>query len=240
MTMKRPKIKSPGATQPAVLASVIPANNQTDAGAAAPLSGAAKRGRGKIAGKKVNGRSTAKSPLPPAVMPHVDADVPDQQLQNAAPYQNGFADPQIDAGYQPEQIHLAEQPSQPPEFQPQNPLSNLQAGLDLLNSRPEQPPSRPDYADDLTAVFNSAASQQTPLSADALATLASVVGRAELPPPQAIRPPVPPARSRPARLAPDLSKLPPGLAASLAKLAGGPVDPPHDGTTPPIRKNGRG
>ena len=249
MTMKRPKIKSPGATQPAVLPSATSANNQIETGGVAPVSDAAKRGRGKLARKKVNGRATPKPPVPPAAMPQVDAHIQDQELHTAAPYRQGFAGSQIDAGYQPEQTHHAEQPLPPSYllgFQPQNPLSSLQAGLDLLNSRAEHPPSRPDYGDDLTAVFNSASSQPAPLSADAHATLAMVVGQADLPPPQPIRPPIPPpraeaaARIRPARLAPDLSKLPPGLAASLAKLAGGPVEPPRDGTTPPVRKNGRG
>ena len=139
-----------------------------------------------------------------------------------------------------------------PTFAPANPLSSLQAGLDFLNSRDEAmppPQRRPAYADDLATVFNTAPSNGGPLTPDALATLASVVGQADIPPlstNQRQSPPTAPARSepvtrvRPVRMAPDLSKLPPGLAASLAKLAGTPVEQPLDNTAPPpVRKVAR-
>ncbi len=236
MTMKRPKRAAGPAATPAPAAAK--AALQDSVAAAIPSS---KPGRIKTMRPKAGSPSPAPESPPIAVANFAAMDY------DAAMPQPLYAEPPGTAPVMPEApSHFVT------GFAPPNPLSSLQAGLDFLNSRDEaatQPAPRPAYADDLASVFNAAPANGGALSADALATLASVVGQADLPPlsvAQRAPPPAPPARPepvtrvRPARMAPDLSKLPPGLAASLAKLAGTPVELPREGATaPPVRKVAR-
>ena len=128
-----------------------------------------------------------------------------------------------------------------PPFQPQAP------GHGPAWPQQQQQPqpitrSRPSYADDLADVFNRAA-PSSPLPSDALEKLAKVVAQVEPAPtlvrrsqsgpvpvgtmaPRPVSRVEPVVRVRPVRPPPDLSKLPPGLAASLAKLAGAPAATP--------------
>lgn len=107
-----------------------------------------------------------------------------------------------------------------------DPLSSLQAGLEALNGRGS-------VAAELAAVFGKS-TPSNPLDdkGHAMSMLAAAVAGgapAMAPPPQPppmSAPPInraelPPPRVRAPRVQPDLSKLPPGLAASLSKLAAG-------------------
>ena len=132
-----------------------------------------------------------------------------------------------------------------------NPLWNLQVGLDALNGRAEPPPpmspppmpefhpvpepggtDAPQRLDQLAAVLG---------NGDTIAAMAAAVGAGENM--AAANAPAP--RNEPltrmwVAKPPDLSKLPPGLAASLARLAGGPAPSgPAPGMPPPLRRNGR-
>ncbi len=124
-------------------------------------------------------------------------------------------------------------------------IMSLQAGLDQLQRAAEQglgdvpPPfaTAPNgLHEDLSVVFNTGgpppepvlprvapAGPARPFAAETIALLADAVGRAGPAEPalEAVRPETV-TRVRPARPLPDLSKLPPGLAASLAKLSGRP------------------
>ena len=238
MTMKRPKRSSDPAATP------VPAGFK----AATPPKVAVAIASGKPGrNRSIRPKSGPTPTATPAIMP-MDYDAP---THVTAPPSISHPMPQAafyDDGASGMPVIAEALPIFDPGFAPANPLSSLQAGLDFLNSRNEVAPLaplRPAYTDDLANVFNSAPVNDGPLTPDALATLAGVVGQADLPPLSTPRqaPPVAPVRFdpvtrvRPARMAPDLSKLPPGLAASLAKLAGTPVEAPRDSLAPPpVRK----
>ena len=113
-----------------------------------------------------------------------------------------------------------------------DPLSNLQAGLDVLNGRAE---SGNAYSTDQSQV-----PPQLDQGVAAMAVLAEAVGNATpdtAPAPSQSRP-EPLTRLRTAK-PPDLSKLPPGLAASLSRLAGHAPPPVPTPGLPPIRRVAR-
>jgi hypothetical protein len=114
--------------------------------------------------------------------------------------------------------------------------------LDALNARVEAAAPPPE---DLSVVFNTAPPAQSLPSAAAFDALAAAMGAASAepvpshynPPPLRTGPPPlraeQPPRIRGVRPPPDLSKLPPGIAASLAKLAG---QGPDSAAVPPLPK----
>jgi len=238
MTMKRPKradapSEVPVATPPKV--------------GAPTANGSAKPPRGKTLRPK---QPAGAAPVPAAPMVDVfnptHHDVPvSHEPRQPAPRQPAL--PPLQPVYYAQPPTMAEHHEQPqyvPGFEPVNPLSNLQAGLDAFNQRGEHStaPLHTGYANDLANVFN-VVPPAAPMMPDALATLASVMGQAPPTPPHDRPEPVAPlraetvVRARVPRPAPDLSKLPPGLAASLAKLAGTPIAvPPGPSAPPAVRK----
>ena len=235
MTMKRPKrsvnAPAPAADAPPTVAAAPAAPN--GASPTAPAVAKAKTKRGRL-GRKTNEPGPAQAETMPAAPVFTPPPVP-PALHRTAVEQHapGFPAPAY--------------PPMPGEAMPVNPLSSLQAGLDVLNGRAEAAPLPPFASssplEDLAAVFNADGAPQMP-PLDAMATLAATVGRAEPPPmpaPSAPARPEPITRLRVPRPAPDLSKLPPGLAASLTRLAGTAQTPlPNtDAPAPPARPAGR-
>ncbi len=220
MTMKRPKIKQ--APAEAAIATAIPSG--------AP-DGNAKRGRVKLATAKPNAKASASSAKPngavngrpPALPAEAMSAIPPQMPVDTP----AFAPPPTS---QPPQMSAPGEP---------HPLSSLQAGLDALNARAEAPRHEPRVAE-LASVFSTHLPNAQPTAADPMAALAAAMASADAPRFTAESPMAEPVmRVRPIRPAPDLSKLPPGLAASLAKLAG-KSDQPRTPPQPPPPRRPRG
>ncbi len=244
MTMKRPKrVADPAATPSAAAAKAALQGGVAGAISARAIA-SGKPGRGKTIRSKASAQAQTPASASMAVSQVAAIELGEAMRQPMYAHPPGPA-PAMSGTT----AHLSPA-NVVPDLPPLNPLSSLQAGLDFLNSRDEAataPP--PNYADDLASVFNTSPIDGEVLARDPLATLASVVGQAGLPPLSPVaRPlgaapvarPEPVTRVRPVRLAPDLSKLPPGLAASLAKLAGTPVEPSRDNVAPPpVRKVAR-
>lgn len=226
MTMKRPK----AASTATAAASVTPAAQAKETATRG------KPGRSKTI-RPIS--EVGAAPAPPAVMAPVQAPV---DYDAAAPVHVSVTQPVS----QPE--FYAEAHVLPPvmaDLAPLNPLSSLQAGLDLLNSRDEAAaslPPQPASTAGLGGLFNRPDARGSPLPADPLAALANGIAQAGMADslPSELVAPAPAVRAEPSvtrvravRAAPDLSKLPPGLAASLAKLAGTPADAPRPSAVPP-------
>ena len=177
----------------------IPAGIAAAAASHAPKA-TAKKGRLKLAGTKPNGKA-------PSAPPGGETAVPTVATDSAMPA-NGHELPPYAAGAA--------------DAAPPNPLSSLQAGLDALNAREQTAPPPPAARlRDLATVFNTQPALPLSPVPDRMAALAAAVGQSDA----AAAPPETAMRVRPIRPAPDMSKLPPGLAASLAKLAGNAADP---------------
>jgi diguanylate cyclase (GGDEF)-like protein/PAS domain S-box-containing protein len=147
-----------------------------------------------------------------------------------------FADTHLPTAQPAFQLYAAPPPIASEQLAP-NPLSSLQAGLDAAAMRPAEPAASNAIADDLSVVFNTLV--QSPLGQN--------VPLQPVPPPHADngnghhhQPPLAP-RVRTPRPAVDLSKLPPGIAASLAKLAGNqPTEPTQTAPPVPLKRTNRG
>ena len=194
-----------------------PAGTETPAVSAAAVGAAepaAKKGRLKFSGAKANGRATPAAGRE-GFKPPVAANGALASGHSAAPYQS-------------------------PAAAPPNPLSSLQAGLDALAAREQTaPPSA--ATPDLAAVFNTQPALPSSPMPDRMAELAAAVGHSDAGRQAAAAPAETAMRVRPIRPAPDLSKLPPGLAASLAKLAGNAAEPKTNRPPPiPNRRANRG
>lgn len=238
MTMKRPK-------RTAAPAEAAAAASKAQAAAATGGNGKAPRGK-TLRPKQVNGGQ--QPPMPVTATPVLDVVNPSEPSGHSPPHP-------IHAGHAQHPGYFEQAGGGPsgadhggfePAFEAADPLSSLQAGLDALNHRAEPAPpplTRPDYARDLAGVFEGSA-PNGPMSPGDLAALAQAMGPPPAAPPQYTEAVVPPrpepvVRVRSPRSAPDLSKLPPGLAASLAKLAGSPAGGIADPLAPPPRKGNR-
>ncbi len=187
--------------------------------------------------KKIAVRSTPAPELIPNGVAAQTTELIDPLSVAAQPLQTShLAYPPVFADAQPPppapafQLYAAPPPIAAEQL-PLNPLSSLQAGLDAVASRASEAATNNAIHDDLSVVFNtlvqSNMGQNTPpppLTAGA----PSHAGNGSAHPPQHH-----PVRIRTPRPAVDLSKLPPGIAASLAKLAGNqPTEPAT--TAPPV------
>jgi diguanylate cyclase (GGDEF)-like protein/PAS domain S-box-containing protein len=237
MTMKRPKIKTPPADAAAV--SGMPSG--------APV-GIGKQGRLKLAAAPVNGQSNGKT-NGAAAKPNGAAKGRQSALKPSALKPSSLK-PGAQSGTMPPPPMpagpgMGEMPPSMPiadahAYEP-HPLSSLQAGLDALNARAETPPEA--RIADLAAVFHGHQPQADHAPAgNPMAELAAAMAMADAPAAPVERPAAEPfTRVRQIRPAPDLSKLPPGLAASLAKLAGKSDSPtPRTPQPPPPPRRPRG
>jgi diguanylate cyclase (GGDEF)-like protein len=139
-----------------------------------------------------------------------------------------YETPRTADDFEPHQDYLPPQPIFEPPIS--NPLSSLQAGLDAATARAEAAAINNGRLGDLSVAFNTAPS--APERAPAYLDQGDAyLARQHLPQPPtnptvapSASPPTVrteiPARVRTVRPPVDLSKLPPGIAASLAKLAG--------------------
>jgi len=235
LSMKRPKVQAPaapaGQPEPA-------AGKTAGAGPAARIAAAANGALGpksvktnadkKILRKRTVVAKAEPRPAPPNAPPVAIVPPPLHPPEPVAA--NGYMEvPEYGTA------DMAPPPTVPVPFAP-DPLSSLQAGLDASNGRVIEPPvyafPPPDEMDQLAAAIGAAAAPPVPDAAPSYGTMP------EQPYPQQPPPPLPRVRKmRP----PDLTKLPPGLAASLTRLAEGNGTPDARPKVPPRpRRQGNG
>lgn len=244
LSAKRPKATAAGETAPSA-----------DAASAARANGSAKPVAAALGSSKTVVRKppavikpdgvAAPGPRPPAHAPMPD---PAPQPMTAAPLPPPLEP--VRASAVPPPVYAPMPPPMPPPVAVlvPDPLSSLQAGLEASNGRSSEPPPVQGFQaqpptpglDPLSVALAAGVSQPHPAARHPAAPVAvqPVPTQPMAPPAAAVQPP-PTQRGRPVKPV-DLSKLPPGLAASLARLADGQPSSGQPKGPPRVRRSGAG